>query len=229
MASTRDFLPTREGELVPWLRQFAQKVSLAPTTYGATIGQATSLQNAVDAFIESWDKAQSNDTRTPSIIQLKSTNKDLAIVVARQVAGVIQKFPGTTDEMRVDLGLTVKAAPQPAQIPPRAPVLEVLERFGTTVRVKLHDGPTSRRGRPDFAEGAAVFSLVAPEASPNPAAYKLEGLTPKMIFDVTFPAETPAGTVVYLTAHWFNSLMQSGIGCQPVKAIIAGGAISKTA
>jgi hypothetical protein len=225
-----DFLPTREAELVVWSTNFNTLINATPTTYGLTEPQATGYETLHSAFDSAFQASQDPTTRTPANIVAKNTAMNNLRTNARLLARIIQAAPAVTDEMKAGLGLTVrKTEPSPINPPTELPVLEVTERFGAVVRIKLHDGSGSRRGKPDGVQGASVFSYVGATPPADASGWKFEGNTTKTITEVEFPAGTAPGTTVYLTAFWYNPRGQSGPGCAPVSTNIAGGAVQQAA
>jgi hypothetical protein len=220
-----DFLPTRDGDLLTWSVNFNAKINATPTDYGLTAGQATAYTTLHDAFATAFQTASDPLTRSPANIVAKDGAKAALITSARQLAGIIQKYPGTTDFMRSELGLTVKdAEPSPIPPPADAPQLDVVTVSGRTVRIRLRDvaNPT-RRGKPAGVSGASVFSYVGATPPPDVAAWKFEGNIGVTKVDVTFPTTVEPGAQVWLTAFWFNPRKQSGPACTPVTTYLAGG------
>ena len=72
-------------------------------------------------------------------------------------------------------------------------------------------------------KGAAVFSYVGATAPTDPSAYAFQGNTSLTNFNVTFADTVVPGSVVWITAMWFNTRAQSGPAAQPVQAIIQYG------
>lgn len=224
MSSSTNFVPSRESELVTWLKQLAAKVTLAPTQYGTTAAMATALQNAVDAFVESYEKANSNDTRTPAIVTLKNTNKDLAVVLARQVAGVIQKFPGTTDEMRRDLSITVAKPRTPIAAPTQTPVVVVDSVIGRTVWLNIFQADGETRSMPEGVRSVMVYSYIGADPVPDGITkWQIQGLCTKTRCSLEFAASVPAGSKVWLTAAWLSPRDASGPACTPISVYLGGG------
>src|SRR5687768_15548663 len=116
-----DFLPSREAELVTWIGTFRTLITASAATYGLTTAQASSYGTLATNFVNAYNVANADATRSPSNIIAKDQAKLLVVRNSRLLAGIIQKFPGTTDQMRSDLGLTVPAArtpiPPPSDIP----------------------------------------------------------------------------------------------------------------
>ena len=117
--ATTDFLPTRESELVTWSTNFNTRINAAPTTFGLTVPQAAAYGDLHDAFVSAYTAATNDGTNSRSAIVTKNDAKALLVASARQLAGIVQRYPGTTNTMRSELGLTVKDA-EPSPIPPPA-------------------------------------------------------------------------------------------------------------
>jgi hypothetical protein len=228
--SVRDFLPSREPELVTWVNTFNTLIAAGPTTYGLTAGQATSYGTLATNFVDAYNLANADATRSPSNIIGKNNCKKLLIASTRQLAAIIQAFPGTTNQMRSDLGLTV---PQDVissiPAPSNAPAAEVVKRQGTLVRVKLHDSTGERRGKPKGVQGARIYSHIGATPPVDVNAWAFEGQATRRFVDIVFPAETAPGTQVWLTACWYNPRGETGPACDPVPTIIAGGGVPMVA
>jgi hypothetical protein len=230
MAST-NFLPDRDAELVTWSTNFLAGIQTMATSVGLTAGQATTYGTLHDNFVTSYNASASDATNSRSAIVTKNETKALLVANARLLAGIIQKFPGTTNTQRSELGLTVKdTAPSPVPPPASAPALEVRSVSGTTCRIRLIDtaNPT-RRGKPAGVAGASVFSFVGATPPTALSAWTFEGNTTRTGVDVFFPDDTAPGARVWLCAFWYNPRAQRGPTCAPVPANLPGGAVSAEA
>ena len=230
MAST-NFLPDRDAELVTWSTNFKDGITTMATSVGLTAAQATAYGTLHDNWVTAYNAAASDATNSRSSIVTKNEAKALLIASARQLAGIIQKYPGTTNTQRSDLGLTVKdALPSPIPPPASAPGLEVRSVSGTTVRIRLTDtaNPT-RRGKPAGVAGASVFSFVGATAPTALSAWTFEGNTTRTGVDVFFPDDTAPGARVWLCAFWSNPRAQRGPTCAAVPTNLPGGAVSAEA
>ena len=88
-------------------------------------------------------------------VELKNVAKANLIAESRLLAGVVQRFPGTTNAMHIDLMLTPRDV-QPTPIPPPGifPTILIKSVLGRTVNIRLIDAsePTRRAGRPGSME-----------------------------------------------------------------------------
>jgi hypothetical protein len=224
-----DFLPSRDSELVTWSNTFSAFLTATPTVVGITAAQATAYAALNSSWLTSYATANAALTRSPANIITKNSVRKALTISARQLAKIIQGYPGTTDAQRAELGLTIPAVPTPVPVPSAAPNIDIVSRTGTTVRIKLHDGTGTKRGKPAGVAGASVYSYVGATPPSTGAGWTFEGNTTRTEIDVQFAATLVPGTIVWLTACWYNPRGQSGQGCTPLSAILAGGGMSLAA
>ena len=228
MGETKDYLPKREADLLQWAANMSERLNAGAAGYGIAPDQAAAFEALFIDFRGAWQTANEPITRTPAAVQSKNTAKDALVRGVggiRELVGIVQKFPGTTDTQRVELGITVRdAAPTPIPPPRAAPGLAVVAAAGRVVKVRLHDvdSPGSR-ARPAGVKGATVFSFVGEAPPEGIDRWKYHGSTTKTVVDVEFPAGVPNGSTVWLAAYWTNPRLEAGPLCRPVSAIVPGG------
>jgi len=224
--ATTDFLPSREAELVVWSTNFSTRINLAPLPIGLSVIQATAYQALHDSFVTAYNAATNDGTNSRASKVTKNSAKKLLVANARLLAGIVQKFPGTTNTQRSELGLTVKdVEPTPIPPPATAPALEIISTIGNTVRIRLKDPANpSRRGRPSGVDGAAIFTFVGAAAPTEEAEWTFQGNTPRTSVNITFPGSTTPGAKVWFTAFWFNPRKQSGPAAIALGINLPGGA-----
>jgi len=219
------YIPSREAELLGWSTNFDSKINADPTIYGLTIEQAGEYNTLHNAYRTAYQVAIEPDTRTQSTIIAKNDAKKALIQKARELAQIVQKYPGTTNVMRSDLGITVPDdEPTPVPVPEDPPAVEIKSRYGKTATLRMHDvNNSTKRGKPPYVTGASVFSFVGEEAPDDLGQWKFEGNTGKTEVEVTFPPMVPGGSKVWFTAFWFNSRKESGPASAPVSARLGDG------
>jgi hypothetical protein len=207
-----DFIPSRESELVTFAENFASYITATTAAnYGLTADQATTFDRIKDEFIVAYNTSQNRATRSPSNIILKDTAKKTLVENIRQLARIINAFPGTTNVMRSNLGLTVRdAEPTPIPAPTTPPVIEIRSVFGRTLNVKLGEFDSDRRGKPAGVQHAIVMKYVGNEAPTATEQWTFVGNMTRTTFDVVFDSDLPAGTKVWITACWQNYRGESG-------------------
>jgi hypothetical protein len=130
MATT--FPPDREAELVTVSGLFGTKIGLTSLVFGLTAAQATAYNLLQVAFVNSYNVAQADATRSPMNVSLKDQAKRNLILNLRLLAGIVQKFPGTTNAMRLDLGLPQRMQRGSIPAPASAPLIDVKSVAGRT-------------------------------------------------------------------------------------------------
>ncbi len=220
------FLPSREADLIQWSRHFDELITADPLIYGLDAVQAAAYAALHTAFTTAYQTAADNNTRTPSAIQAKNDAKAALIAEARSLVGIIQSFPGTTNELRSDLGITVPDdEPTPVPVPGTAPGIAVDLVVGRTVTLRLSDrGNPESRGKPDGVDGATVFAYFGP-TPPAPSdtdAWTFKGNTGRTTTEIAFPPEIESGATAWFTAFWFNTRKQSGPAAMPISTQIPG-------
>jgi hypothetical protein len=227
-----DYLPTREAELLAWSANWAEVTSLSPESYGLTAQQSTYYQSLHDAFATAYAVTQ-GPNRGPVATQTKNTAKRELIRGEggiRQLVGIVQNFPGTTDTMRVQLKITVGEEPTPIPPPEHAPEIDFMPTATRTIRIRLHNEHTlGHSGRPPGVAGATVFSYIGEEAPIDLNEWKFEENTTRTMIDIDMPPTVPSGTKVWFTAFWRNPRDQSGPGTTPISTIVQWGGMAKAA
>lgn len=211
MAST-DFLPSTESGLIAWSDNFNTKINADPVPLGLTILQSAAYTVLHDAFVAAWNALQDPNTKTQPNTVTKDDAKSALIANARELVGIIQQNPGTTDFQRAELLITIRdTEPTPVPVPANAPTVHIVSRFGKTVQIRLEDplNPT-RRGKPDGVSGATVMSFIGASPPAELSDWTFQASITRTTHDVVFPAATAAGTQVWLTAFWFNAKSQPG-------------------
>jgi hypothetical protein len=224
----RNYIPTRDSLLVPFTTNFAEQLTAKFAQVGRTSADATAFAALNTAWVNAYATAIEPSTRTRSAIQLKDAAKRACVSKLRELGALIQKFSGTTDALRVDFGLLIPDPRTPIPAPSVPPVLEVIDRLGTDVTIRLHDG-TARRSRPKGVQGARVYSFVGATPPTEPSEWFEEGQTTRADVLLNFSNTLPAGTKVWLLAAWYNPRGQIGPACSPVSTVLAGGAYSLAA
>ena len=215
----REFLPAKDAELVTWSNNLSSMLSTGFATYGITSAQATAFATLNTAWVAAYNLAANDGTRTPAAIITKNQARYNMVQNARVLAGIIQKFPGTTNTMRSALGLTVERVRTPIPPPGISPTIDVLSVDARNVKLRIHAG-SLRRGKPAGVAGMAVFSYVGATPPEDITAWKFEGNTTVTQFIVAFDAATPAFSRVWLTAFFFNPRGQSGMACEPISTYL---------
>jgi len=217
-----------DAQLLSGAQAMSSQVTAAPTAFGLVAAQATALATATGNFASAYAAATSELTRTRGTVAAKNSARTALRTMIADFAKIIDGTATVTDQQRLNLGLSVRKPASPIPVPSAPPALEVKSRIGTTVFIKLHDG-TGRRAKPAGVQGARVYTFVGPVASTDPQSWIDEGQTTKSDVELNFPVTTAPGTIVWITAAYYNPRGQLGPACEPVRTNIAGGAMNMAA
>ena len=233
MASSTDYLPSREADLVTWATNFNTKIGAAPTTYGMTAAQATAFTTLFNAFKTTYATANAPLTRSPVNITAKNVAKVNMIDGVggiRVLAAVAQAYPPITPDQLTDLGLTVRDAnPSPIPAPTVAPEIDFMPTGTRTIRIRMHNETVLHVRKPDGVKGATVFYHVGETAPPELKDWTFHTNTTKTVLDVDLPAGVASGSQVWFTAFWRNPRDQSGPATTPVSTVVQLGGLSMAA
>jgi hypothetical protein len=222
----KDFLPSKDADLLAWSVNWSARITSTPTAYGLTAAMATAYSTLHDSFASLLSRATEPSTRTRGAVAAKNDARRLLKAQARDLARIVNAFPAITNEQRLDLGLNPRSGTQtPIQPPTESPVLEVVAANGRILKLKIHSPSSPRRGKPDGVNGSSVFSFVGSAPPADISLWKFEGSTTRTLATVEFPPTVPAGAQVWLTAFFFNPRSQSGPACTPISAYVAGGVV----
>ena len=182
------------------------------------------------AFAAALSASQSPATRGKSTVLLKDSLKRDLTGYSRLLVRTVQGVSTLTNQQKSDLGVTVRTIPGSIPAPGTAPQIDFIAVSGRKVKIRLHDSASgSKRGRPPAVKGVSIFSHVGPAAPGTIADWTFEGNTSKTLMGVQFPDTVPAGSLIWLTAFWYNAKSQAGPMTAPVSTNIAGGGVSMAA
>src|SRR4051812_8301645 len=109
------FFPSRDDALLAWSAHFRDLIVATPTTYGLTAPLATAYGVLHDAFADALAAAAPATGKKPAT-SAKNAARLALKSDARLLASLITGTASVTDAQKIELGLTVRAAPSP--IPP---------------------------------------------------------------------------------------------------------------
>lgn len=217
--SVPTFPPRKDVDLLNWSANFLQKISAQPKAVGLTPQQVSAYSALHSVWAEAYAVANSPNTNAKANVTAKDNARQRLLEQpngARELVKIVQAHPGTTNDMRAQLGL--RMAKKPSQVgPPRAmPTLSVVMTQARIVKVRLRDNSTpDKRGKPDGVLGATVLYSFGDEMPEKSTQWIFARNASRPVFDVEIPECVAAGTKVWLTASWFNKRMQCGPMAEP--------------
>jgi hypothetical protein len=219
----KDYVPRKDAELRPYAVNFNTVLAANLAQVGVTGPQQLQFAALLADYESADDLTQNALTRSPANIILRDQKRALMVANLRQLAGIIQKFPGTTDVLRSQLGLTVPKPRTQINPPTQPPVCIVRKRYGSYVQIELREAGATSRRKPAGVVGANIFVAVALTAPTDPAAYTLHGLSSRTLTTLVFDPSLPAGTMVWISANWATARGEVTAGCTPVGTTLVGG------
>src|SRR5688500_6162459 len=185
-------IPTKDVSLVDWSTNTTARLTASPVTYGTTAAVATQYDGLHDAFVLAYNNlvaARAAGVRSSPLASIKDSAKQALLDFARPLYKQIQANTAVTDAAKIELGVVVPdTEPSPQPVPSFAPKLIVEKVDGRLVTIRLADPANDTRKRmPAGCNGATVMSFVGATAPTNPALYKYEGSTSKVIVEILFP------------------------------------------
>ena len=222
MASS--YIDTTDSGLLTHARTLIAGVNDQPDAVGLTTAQMTAYGDLTDLYETNLAASTDRRTRGPFSISEKDAAKKSLLAMTRQISMQAQNFSGTTDPMRVLLGLTVRSRGGRSVPPPAvSPVLTAESRPGGQVVVTMKNPEQGNRARPRGCTGCTLLSYVGPDLPQDPAAFQFQGSTSRRTTTLEFGANVAAGSCVWVTGYYYNAKGQSGRAAAPVCVTLEAG------
>jgi hypothetical protein len=221
---SRNWFPTTDAELLPFTTNLSTKVTAAPATYGAAVGDATALAALLATFSTALTAAVNPATRTKVTVATKNTAKNALIANLRLLYKKINAANLAADK-REELGLPVRdGIPTATTEPVTKPIANVADTGEFAALLRIVDEATPlKKARPGGTEGAVVMSYVqtASEAIPSDLEkWSFKGIAKRSDFRVEFSA-SEAGKTAHVRLMWFSPRGQLGPASDAVSFMIA--------
>lgn len=111
---SKDYFPSKEGEIIPWIENFVQ----VATTNAAALGLATTDISALKTMngdlATKLNTAIAKQSEAMAATEAKNIAKDKTIDVVRAMVRQVQAKPGVPDNLKSQLRITI---PSPAPTP----------------------------------------------------------------------------------------------------------------
>lgn len=210
----RDFLPSRDQDLSAWADNFDVKITATPTAFGLLAAQATVFHGLALDFSTRLATATAPATRTKGNIEAKDTSRAALRANARALAKIVNAYPGTTNAMRADLGLTVRdVTPTPVPTPATQPVVSIEGTGGGQCLLRLVDETTpTRKAKPAGVSAAVLFGKIglASDAPPTDAQdSRFFAVATRSTRTIDLPAGS-VGKTLWVLAQWMNDRGELG-------------------
>jgi hypothetical protein len=224
----RDYIPSTDAGKLTFGQNAVALITPAPLTWNLTAGIATQLGTLVSSYEASLLLATQPSTRSRVNTSQKNIDRDAMVAYLRQtVVPLVQAVPTVTDQMKVQLGITVRGASPltPINPPTIAPIFDVLYVKNRIVGCQLRAPESDSRGKPSGVQGCSICLYAGTEPTPPTDITKwiTIGESSRNKFEIEVPSTIAAGTTVYLVAFWKSPRLMSGPASAPVSLVIGGG------
>lgn len=216
-----DYIPRRDADCVNFISNVARQLALDPSRFGVELALVARLEALSDAFAASYQLSQQADTRTPSILLRKESDRAAAVELTRQLGRQVANRPETRDEDRQLLGLKVRRKARRTIPPPdHAPKLWVRKIEGRRITIQLADAESpTRLAKPRDVAMAGVWLFTGEGTSPtSPQEWGHPRMTSRTLMTLEVHEDVKPGTQVWLSAHWQDATGRRSPAAAPVMA-----------
>ena len=218
----RDYIPTKDADFLNWSANFAAVITANPTDYALDAGQASAYTTLDGAFATAYAAAINPGTRTPVTVAAKDTARNAAVASARQLGQIARKYPGITNELLAEAGLTVPD-PIPSPIPARVttPVLTLQQSTSLTQVIKFKDSAlVNPRSKPFGATQMQLYRKIGATPPASIADCVFVGNYSRSPITVSFGG-ADAGDNAYYISRWITARGLEGPPSDQLVATIA--------
>ncbi len=221
----KNFYGSTTAELVQWGNLAVEQLTTEAGVYHIAPETVAEFVDRFEVFAAAVKEAAEPGTRTPVAIEARRSAEARFLEVARFVVASINTNPLVDGQQRVAIGLVLRKKRTKRHVPESAPGITILNRDGNRVTIRLRDRDrVDTRAVPATADGATIFTFVGETPPLDVAQWVCDGNIGRPKVEISFPAELPIGTPVWITARWYNS-HGAGPVAQPVKTVLVGGMV----
>jgi hypothetical protein len=211
--------PTQPTLNIGWTENFTTKLDEIKTTIGFPVLEFNAIVNAKDAFNTSYFAQIAAEAAAKAATS--NRNEALADLLRLERAAIKSLLGNSkvTEEMKIELGMTIPKPPTPAPKPSTMPNVSVEQVGGFTQVVRLED-IASNRAKPDGVSAAKIYMKIATVAPVSIDELPLVNIETKSKFDMTFPA-SEVGKTAWYGISWINQRGEEGPKSLMIGATIA--------
>ena len=116
----KDYIPSKEGDIVPWTENFVQVASANAAALGLGTADITALKTKNADYATKLNIAIAKQAESKAATEAKNIQKDSVIDSIRALARQVQAKPGVPDSLKSQLGLNIPDS-SPASVHPSQP------------------------------------------------------------------------------------------------------------
>ena len=220
----QDPIPNPDDQFSVLAAQFTAWVTANGATHGLTSGQIADLSAADDAWPPALAAFNTAKTAFHAATQDKDGARTPFEAMIRELMGILQKNPATTDADRVDFGGTVpKGTRTPIPPPSTTPLAVSIDSPQRAVlSVLLADSATPlKRSKPPGAVAADVRQQIGGLAPADPAALPALAPATRSPYRIQYD-NADVGKTVWLAFRWLNGKGEPGPWSEFYPAVVPG-------
>lgn len=119
--SAKDYIPTKEGDIVPWTENFIAVANVNLSTLGLNATDITNLTSKKTDYSVKLNTAVAKQAEAKAATESKNLSKNELVLNLRALARQIQARPGVSDNLKEQLGLNIPD-PNPTPLYPFQPL-----------------------------------------------------------------------------------------------------------
>jgi hypothetical protein len=203
-----DFIPRTDGDFSAWASHFTEVAAAYFIEQGLDEAMILELQLALGGWNAVYAQQLAALAAARAATQAKLGGRERLETVARKVSGFIQAYPATTDAVRANLGITVRALGTRHQaLAEKAPRIAAEQAARLTHRLRFVPAEgTEGIKKPRGVIGAELYVALARAGGPPPtqeSEYRYVRAITRDGVRVTYAAEQ-AGLVAHYRARWLT-------------------------
>ena len=212
----KSFYLGSDAEMLSGSAIFSTQISLSPASYGLSQAQSADFAVLADDYAMAYNTAISPTTRTVSAVAAKKAARSVLKKMAGDLTDIINATPMVSDAMKIGLGLGIRAARSKIPVPPMSPKIGIQGVQDRTVKIKIYNADSTKRGRPNGVAGAFLYSFVGEIPPADLGEWTFHGGVSLTKAEVVFNSNVQPFAKVWLTAAWVNPRQQAGVAGTPV-------------
>ena len=112
--ASRDYIPTKEGEIVPWIENFVQVATANAAALGLGTVDITALKTMNGDLAGKINAAIAKQSEAKAATEAKNIQMDKTVDTVRSMVRQVQAKPGVPDNLKAQLRITI---PSPSPTP----------------------------------------------------------------------------------------------------------------
>ena len=219
-----DFIPPKDPDFDTWQAAFVTWCDNNGLTHSLTAPQLSDLAAEAAAWGYSWTGFQNLQTAFHGATQDKGVKRASLEALCRQYAVIINANAATTNQERVDAGLTPRSGTRtPAPVPVTTPTMQKIDTSTRAIlRLFIADSTTPEKlAKPPGVRACEVWEQIGGTAPTDPTTMDYLAAESRMPYRADF-AQGDVGKTVYFALRWVNTTNAPGPWSQIFPAVIPG-------